>query len=191
MNQIIFSFNKIQNKRHVFFGLLAISFYIIHASYLIFNNESAHIMWACHIASLAIGFGLIFDMPILIAIGVLWLGFGDIMWVIYLAGGGGFELTSPLTHIGGIAVGIWGLYRTCIPKNSWIWALIALLLLQQLSRWVTPEPFNINLAFRVHEGWENVFPTYSIYLAVLLIIASAIFLGFEVLLNRLIAWKKR
>ena len=171
-------------------GILAVCFYIVHSAYLVMNDEAAHITWSCHIASLGIGFGLICEIPLLVAIGVLWLGFGNIMWGLYLAGGGGIDPTSPLTHIGGLAVGIFGLFKTGIPSRSWAWALAALVVLQQVNRWVTPATFNINLAFRVHEGWEHVFPTYGHYLAALLIIAGTCFYGFEILLARLFAGDK-
>ena len=172
-------------------GLMAICFYAIHGFYLMISGETPHLLWACHIGSLAVGFGLIFALPILVTIGVLWLGFGDLMWFLYLAGGGGFEPTSPLTHIGGFAVGIYGLHKTGLPKSSWIWALIGLIVLQQITRLLTPEALNINLAFRVHEGWETVFPTYGFYLAVLLFLSGSIFFGFEALLNRMLPGQKQ
>ena len=190
-NQIKTSLIKVQNKSRFFGGLLAIGFYITHGTYLLLNNETPHIVWACHIGSLMIGIGLILDMPVPVTIGVLWLGFGDIMWFLYLVGGGEFELTSPLTHIGGLAVGLWALSRSYIPKRSWAWALVTLLILQQISRWVTPESYNINLAFRVYEGWESVFPTYLVYFVVVLAFAGLLFFGFEILLNKLVARRKQ
>ncbi len=178
--------SEFSKRKTTLLGVMAICFYIIHGAYWIFLGVPSNLLWACHIGSLAVGFGLIGQRPLLNSIGVLWLGLGNIIWYIYLIGGGSFEWTSPLTHVGGIIIGIIGLFKMGIPKKSWIWALMWLAVLQHLSRWITPEKENINLAFRVHEGWESVFPSYAIYLISLFLIAGIVFFTLEKLFGKLV-----
>jgi len=167
------------NRKRIALGALAICFYAIHGIIWIFRGVPSNLLWACHIGSLAVGLGLIFHIARFNAIGVLWLGLGNVMWILYLAGGGTFEVTSPLTHVGGLIIGILSLRDTGFPKRSWLWALIGLAVLQQISRWITVEAENINLAFRVHPGWEGIFPSYGIYLAFLLVMAGLVFFVLE------------
>jgi hypothetical protein len=52
-------------------------------------------------------------------------------------------------------------------------------MLWAICRAITPPAANINLAFRVHDGWEPYFSSYALYFAMLLAIAAAIFTGVE------------
>jgi len=182
--------NSFSKSGTIVLGTLAISFYIIHGTYWVLNGVPANLMWACHIGSLAVGFAFIFQVPVMNAIGVLWLGLGNIMWFLYLAGGGEFEITSPLTHIGGITIGIIGIFRMGIPEKSWLWAIISLGILQQMSKWITPEKENINLAFRIHAGWENIFHSYIVYQIVLAVIAAVLFFSLEMIFHKILSKKK-
>lgn len=92
---------------------------------------------------------------------------------------------SVLTHVGGIIIGIIGIYKTGMVKLSWLRALVGLAALQQLCRWITPEKENVNLAFRVHEGWEKLFPSYGWHLVVLLFLTGIIFLVMEYILKKI------
>lgn len=174
-------------RKRLLFGALAISFYAIHGVLWVGRGVPSNLIWACHIGSVIVGLGLIFRVGRLNAIGILWLGLGNGMWILYLAGGGTFEATSWLTHVGGLVIGILGLRDTGFPRGSWLWALIGLAGLQQISRWTTVEMENVNLAFRVHPGWEGLFPSYGIYLAFLLVMAGLVFYGLEWMIRRKIA----
>ncbi|MCK5055565.1 MAG: hypothetical protein KAT34_02850 [Candidatus Aminicenantes bacterium] len=168
------------SKQRFISGIPAICFYLIHAVYLFIRGEDpGNLLWACHLGAIAVGFGLILRLPALISTGVLWLGLGNIMWMLYLFGKGEFIVTSVLTHLGGIIIGIIGVYKTGMVKLSWLRALVGLAALQHLCRWITPAEENVNLAFRVHEGWEKLFPSYGWYLVVLLLLAGTLFFLME------------
>lgn len=168
------------SKKRIILGLAAICFYLVHAVYLFIRGENpGNLLWACHLGAAAVGIGLILRLPALYSTGVLWLGLGNMMWILYLFGKGEFIVTSVLTHVGGIIIGIIGVYKTGMVKFSWLRALVGLAALQQLCRWVTPAKENINLAFRVHEGWEKLFPSYGWYLAVLFFLSGIMFFLME------------
>ncbi len=141
-------------------GIVAVLFYCIHGAYWIYKGVPSSLMWGCHIASLLIGFGMFFEMPRVNAIGVLWLVPGNFFWVMYLLNNGDFEPTSPLTHIGGITIGLIGIYRMGFPTYSWFWALMGVIALQIVTLFVTPAKDNINMVFRTQDGFEQYFPSH-------------------------------
>jgi hypothetical protein len=76
------------------------------------------------------------------------------------------------------------------PPNSWtggssISALAGIAALHLLSGFVTPPAENINLAFRVHEGWEKIFPDFRVYRIFLLASSAALFFAVESALRRI------
>jgi hypothetical protein len=53
-----------------------------------------------------------------------------------------------------------------------------------LSGFVTPARENINLAFRVFEGWERIFPDFQVYRIFLLAVLAALFYASERFLRK-------
>jgi hypothetical protein len=70
-------------------------------------------------------------------------------------------------------------FRLGMPRHAWWKAILAFLILQQLSRWFTSAETNVNLAFGVASGWEDVFPSHLAYLALLVAVGAAAFFGVE------------
>jgi hypothetical protein len=54
-----------------------------------------------------------------------------------------------------------------------------------VTRLVTPESANVNLAFHVHPGWEPRFGSYPIYFGTLLIAGALTFVIAERLFRRI------
>jgi len=168
-------------------GFAALAGFATHAAVLLGRNETPHLMWICHIASIAVGAGMILGRSFPNAVGVLWLCLGNGMWVLYLAGGGEFNPTSILTHVVSLAIGLAGIRRLGLPRNAWVAALTGLFVLVAATRVLTPERENVNVAFRVHEAWANVFSSHPWDLAILGTTAGALFLGAEKLLQKVFA----
>lgn len=65
---------------------------------------------------------------------------------------------------------IWWLRQRAEDFVAIKWAMICFLaglaILQRVSRWVTPPGENVNLALRVHEGWDQSFLSYPVYMIV-------------------------
>jgi len=133
---------------------------------------------------LLVGIAVLAGLPAFNAVGVLWLVLGNIMWCINLAGGGEFICTSQLTHLGGLLIGLWCARRSGFPGGSWLAALTGLAALHVLSGFITPARENINLAFRVFEGWEKIFPDFQVYRLFLLATAAALFNAVERIARR-------
>ncbi len=157
------------------YGIIAIVCYVIHSTYWIVNKNPSNIFWACHLGSLLVGIGCLLKNSRVNAVGVFWLIMGNIMWGIYLLSGGKFYPTSFLTHVIGLIVGIIGIKKISIPKYSWIYAVIGIAILQILTRFLTVESENVNLAFRIYDGWEHIFLDYRLYEAYLLLQTTIVF----------------
>jgi len=168
-------------------GLGALACYAIHAGSHVLAGRPADTLWACHVATLLVGVGALVESATVIAIGVLWLAFGNPLWALDLSTGGEFLPTSPLTHVGGFALGCLALKRLGVPKAAWWKAALAFVALLGLTRALTPRSANVNLAFAVAPGWERTFPAYPPYLAMLLGIGTAVFFVAEIALRRLLS----
>ena len=156
-------------------GILAILFYAIHAAVHLHRGQPYDLLWACHIAALLVGIGLIARNATFNAIGFLWSCVGTLLWILDLTTGGELMPTSTLTHLGAIAFGWIGVRKLGMPRLAAIKALASFGMLWIVCRIVTPSSANINAAFRVHDGWEPYFSSYTLYFAMLLLIGAAIF----------------
>lgn len=168
-------------------GLLALGFVAIHAGFHIWHGRPADMLWACHVATAAVGVGLLAGWPTCVGIGVLWLVVGVPLWLLDVAAGGELVPTSVLTHAGGLLIGLAGLRWLGLPDQLWWKAWLALAVLQGLCRWLTPERANVNVAFAVYPGWERCFPSYRLYLLTLAGLFAGLFFVAECGLRRLLS----
>lgn len=160
-------------------GIAAFACYAIHAAVHLQRGQPYDLLWVCHIAALLVGSGLLLRNATLNAIGFLWSCLGVPLWLVDIAAGGELIPTSPLTHLGALALGLFGVRKLGMPRGAAMKALAAFAALWALCRAVTPPAANINLAFRVHDGWEPYFSSYALYYATLLVIAAVVFTGVE------------
>jgi hypothetical protein len=165
-------------------GLLALAFYAVHAAYHVRQGHAEDVLWVCHVAAAVIGVGLLCGWPAWVAVGVTWLVVGVPLWLFDLAAGGEFNPTSVLTHVGGLVVGLVGLWRFGMPAQVWWKALLALAALQQLCRWVTPPEANVNVAFSVYPWMRPYFASYWAYLGTMLMVFGLLFFGTEQVLRK-------
>jgi hypothetical protein len=160
-------------------GAVALACYAIHAADRALHHDPYDLFWACHVGCLLVGLGALARRPVVVATGVLWLAFGDPLWLLDLATDGELIPTSVLTHVGGFLIGIPVLVRTGWPRGTWWKAALGLLALMLVTRVATPPRGNVNLAFSVWTGWEHVFPSYGPYFALLMTCAALTFLFVE------------
>jgi len=168
-------------------GLAALGCYAIHAGFHIFNGRPEEVLWMCHLGAALVGVGLLSSSAATNGIGTLFLCVGTPLWVMYLAGGGEFYPTSCFPHLGGLAIGLYGVRRLGLPSGTWWKAVVALMTLILICRFVTPAQANVNVAFAVYSGLEKVFPSHPVYLATMMAFAAVYFLLFEYALRRWLA----
>ncbi len=169
---------------------LGIGFYIAHSAFYLGRHQPEHLLWACHVASALAGIAWLMRSAMLNSIALLWLGLGAPLWVLDVTGGGWWIPSSILTHIGGFIVALAGLKEFGFPREAWWRAILGLLSLNLLCRFITPAPSNVNVAFAV---WRDPLSTPQIHRWYLLAIAAGNSAGFfiaELILHRLRPYPK-
>lgn len=141
-------------------GILPLIFFIAQAVHYWRINELGHMLWMCNIGNLILALGLFFEKPVLIRLSAIWMVPGLIVWFIYVVLAWGVFLTSTLAHVGGLAVAMFALKWYRMDRTAWRYALGWYLVIQLLSRFITPAGFNVNLAHAVAPGWERTFQSY-------------------------------
>jgi hypothetical protein len=141
-------------------GGLPLIFFLAQAAHYWRINEVGHMLWMCNICNLILALGLFFDKPVLIRLAAICMVPGLIVWFIYVVLAWGVFLTSTLAHVGGLVVSMIALKRYRMDRTAWRYAFGWYLILQLISRFVTPAPFNVNLAYTVAPGWERTFQSY-------------------------------
>jgi hypothetical protein len=141
-------------------GIFPLIFFFAQADHYWKIHQLSHMLWMCNVGDLLLAMGLFLNKPVLIRIAVIWMIPGLVIWFRYVVLEWGLFLSSALAHVGGIIVGMVALRRVGMDRSSWIYAFGWSLLIQILSRLLTPADLNVNLAHRVQPGFERVFPAY-------------------------------
>jgi len=141
-------------------GILPLIFFLAQAVHYWRSNELAHLLWMCNIGSIVLALGLLFEKPALVRLSAIWAIPGLVIWFIYVVLPWGVFLTSALDHIGGLVVSLIALKRYRMDRTAWRYAFGWYLIVQLISRFVTPPRFNVNLAHTVASGFERTFQSY-------------------------------
>src|SRR5258706_15846748 len=156
-------------------GAAAIALYLPHAAWHLADGSGWDLLWACNAAMVALAAGCFTGARRVCASAFLVLAYGTPMWGLDIVTGSTMVPTSPLVHVGGLVIAVLAVRGLGWPPRSWLAASLASALLVVVSRLVTPPAMNVNLAFRVHDGWERWFPSHVVAVVVLWSLASAVF----------------
>jgi hypothetical protein len=154
-------------------GFLPLAFFTAQAVHYWQTNELGHTLWMCNIGNLLLAVGLFLEEASLIRVAVIWMVPGLAVWFVYVVPTWGMLLAgearlsqfygvvaSTLAHVGGLSVGLVVLRRVRMDGRAWFYAFLWYLVVQTLSRLLTPAELNVNLAHRIQEGWEQTFSSY-------------------------------
>lgn len=144
-------------------GLLPLVFFLGRAWYFAEHGGMSQILWMCHFTNLTLAIGILFDLPILIGISTYWLVMAVPFWLIDVFTFGLEGLTSAATHLGGMVIAVWAMFKAPTSKRMWHVALGYYLSLQLICWLFTPPELNINMAHGIYRGWEAVYPGYAIF----------------------------
>ena len=168
-------------------GLLAFGFYLVHATYHVLDHHPENLLWSCHLATVLVGIALLRGSATVNGIAFLWLLIGDLIWVIDLANGAEFLPTSLCTHVGGLILSLIALAKLGMPRQVWWKAMLAIWMLQDVTRQSAPPAGNVNLAFGVWPGWEGVFSSYLVFELMLLVSMLSFFFIAETVTRQILA----
>ncbi len=159
---------------HRWLGLLPLIFFVAQAVHYWRINELGHMLWMCNMGNLILALGLFFDKPVVVRLSAIWMVPGLVVWFIYVVLAWGVFLTSTLAHVGGLAVAMMALKWYRMDRNAWRYAFGWYLVVQLISRFITPVAFNVNLAHAVAPGWERTFQSYWSFWLVLTAATAAV-----------------
>lgn len=127
----------------------------------------------CNIGNLLLAIALFTEQRLLIRVAAIWMVPGVLVWFAYVVPTWGMlltgrfsytelfgVLTSTFAHLGGFAVGIFGLRKVGVEVRTWGYAFLWYFIVQLISRLITPAALNVNLAHSIQPGWENFFNSY-------------------------------
>ena len=144
-----------------------------HAVHHVARGTPLDLLWACNVAVPILALGLLLGAPLPSAVALLWLSFGTPVWLVDLA------------------TGVIGMRRLEWPRRAWLAASLASVVLLAVSRLVGEPGPNVNLAFRIHPGWERLFGTHPRQLAALLLASTLVFFFVDHAVRRLLERAKR
>jgi hypothetical protein len=171
----------------VVLGLLA-----LHAGYKLQQGRFGEMLWACHIASLLIGVGLLTRRSLLVAVGTVFhLALGLPAYVLDLIVSRQAAVTSVLVHFVPPLAGFLALRREA-PWPRWtpIAAGSLYVALIPLSRWLTEPVLNVNVAFAPWPPLASLTPSLWVSWLVNIGAIAVVLLAFDRSL-RLLRWMRR
>jgi len=154
-------------------GLLSLFFFIAQFIHYLRINQPGNMLWMCNIGTLILAIGLLFQKPNLIRMTTIWAVPGLLVWIIYVVLAWGVFLTSTLTHLGGLAVGLVAVSLVGMNRQGWLYAFIWYLIMQLLCYLFTSPELNVNLAHHIQAGWEQRFSAYWQFWIVLTLVTGA------------------
>jgi len=155
-------------------GLLPLIFFIAQGVHYWRINQLGHLLWMCNVGNLVLAMGLFLEKPLVIRLSAIWMIPGLIVWFLYVVLTWGVFLTSTLAHVGGLVVALIALSKVGMDRAVWRWAFGWYLVVQLLSRFVTPRDLNVNLAHAIQPGWERTFESYWVFWLTLTLITAVV-----------------
>ena len=155
-------------------GLVPLIFFLAQGVHYWRINQLGHMLWMCNIGNLLLALGLFLEKPLVIRLSAIWTIPGLIIWFLYVVLAWGVFLTSTLAHVGGLTVALIALSKVRMDRTAWRWAFGWYLLVQLLSRFVTPRDLNVNLAHTIQPGWERTFESYWLFWLTLTLLTAIV-----------------
>lgn len=155
-------------------GLLPLTFFLAQVVHYWRFGGLSHLAWMCNVGNLLLAIGLFIDYRELIRAAAIWTipGLGIWFWYVWLSGS--TALSSTLAHVGGIIVAMYVLRRVRMDRKAWLYAFVWYLIVQLFSRVATDPVYNVNVVFRIQDGWENAFASFWKFWLIMTIVVAAI-----------------
>lgn len=152
-------------------GWLPIVFFLAHLGDTVQHGWASDNLWACNVANLVLGVGMLARRPSLVRGATLWIVAGFPFWLreLWIAPDSILPTSYP-THLGTLPLALWA-YRP--GRSVWLQALLSFVILQELCRLVADPASNVNVAFSMRDGWDRVFASYFQYWLFTTLVAGA------------------
>jgi hypothetical protein len=168
------------SRRLRLLGIYPLLFFLAQAIHYWQIRQLGHLLWMCNVSNILLGVGLLTGRARLIRIAVVWLVPGILIWWRYVVGEWfGYSsldwwavVSSTLAHVGGLSVGTVALRRVRIDAITWLYAFGWYLLMQFLSRLITPPDLNVNVSHKIYGSWYPTFESYFKFWFVLTVLVG-------------------
>jgi hypothetical protein len=166
-------------------GLTSALLWGAHALDSLWLGQGADLLWMCNLGGLLLALGLWRAAPWLVALSASWLVLGVPLWALDVLATGQTRLSSIFSHLGGLLLALYGVYRLGWPPRTWLLASLGLAGLLVVCRTLTPAQANVNLVFEV---WPLLADKigHGLYLVLLGALAAAVFGLLDVLASRMV-----
>src|SRR5712691_1742905 len=154
-------------------GFLPVIFFLAQAIHYWRIGGIGNLLWMCNVGNLLLAFGLLFARRELIRAAAIWTIPGLVIWIRYVVLEYDYVFLSFLAHVGGIAIGLIVLRRVRMDRIAWVYAFAWYLIVQLAARVFTAPELNVNLAFRIQTGWEQMFSSYWKFWIVMSVVVAA------------------
>ena len=141
-------------------GLLPLAFFLAQVVHYWRIDQLGHMLWMCNLGNLLLALGLFLEKARVVRLAAIWTIPGLVVWFLYVVLTWGVFVSSTLAHVGGVIVAMIALTKYRMDRTAWRWAFGWYLVIQLLSRLVTPPELNVNLAHSIQPGWEQAFGSY-------------------------------
>jgi len=148
------------------------------------GDKLENLFWVCDVANLMLGVGLVFAWPTLRRTATVLVLFGTPLWIWDLTMGSACSVHSVATHVGSALVGVLTWREAGRQRPCWIGCTLTFVATFLAARLWTPPSANVNVAFAVHPGVASLFPSFPLYTAVNLLLASLVAWGIAKGLNK-------
>jgi hypothetical protein len=172
-------------------AILPLAFFIAHFTHHFSNGVPQHILWLCNFSNLTLSAGLFFRIPTLIRVATMWLITGVPLWLFDMSLTGDSPVSTFLSHLGGMSIGVLALSKVRADPNMWIYAWVYGFLVQMICRLFTPPSLNVNVAFQIYYGFDRLFIEYWHYWIFNAVLSAIALWLFSLLLNRIFPCDKQ
>jgi hypothetical protein len=150
-------------SRYPVWGVPVLAILGWHGWYTVATEGMANLLFVCYTATLLLGVGILTRNRLAACIGAGWLLVGFPLWLYDAIANDDWATSCIVFHVSGLVVGLMVLKAGPVPKRTGIFAMSLAMLLWTLARMLTPAALNVNAAFSVYRGWEDVFPNYWLF----------------------------
>jgi hypothetical protein len=151
---------KLPPPRFRLIGLLPLGFFLAQTIHYWRYGGLGNLAWMCNVGSLLLAVGILLEHRELIRAAAIWTIPGLPIWIWYVWLNGSPPLSSTLTHVGGLVVGLIVLRRVRMDRTAWLYAFLWYLFMQAVARTLTSPDLNVNVVHRIQPGWESRFGSF-------------------------------
>ncbi len=128
------------------------------------QGSASELLWVCNVFNFGLAIGLYFRHAVTLWISTLWIVAGTPLWIWdNIERGTYLTVHAFFIHVVSAVIGLISLRYVPWPSRVWYKALLAVILLQLLTRLVADPALNINMSASVYPALQGLFDSFLVY----------------------------